>query len=217
MKKVIIFLTAITALITMSFSAIADDGKGQEMEVKIFVESEGKYYFADTNDSQSDDIRIGNSKNIAFSDLSEFRSINSSGSNLKFGIMLVDDENGTGFVTYRLSDVTIKSGENTYTLSTEGDYSGNLSNGIYEDDTALIHEIDMSDKADILENLEEITEISLSVTYKSYDSNEPQSAESETEDEEFVNEMPNPSTGVLSALMIPTLASLSVIAAKKKK
>ncbi len=216
MKRILFIATAIVLAVLMSFSAFADERKGQELEVKIYAESDGRYYFADTSDSQSDDIYVGETKNIAFSDFSEFKAISSGNENLKFGIMLVDDENGTGFVSYSLDDMKIKIGDSSYTISTKGDYSGNLTSGIYEDDTALIHEIDMSEKADILSNIAEISEISISLDYKSYDNIEPQPIESVPEEEEIPEEIPNPSTGIVSALMIPTLAFITANIFKRK-
>ncbi len=211
MKKCFVILLSLIALLTFSLNAIADEPKGAELEIKLFANVDGKYYFADTPDNTSDDIKLGETLNIAFSDFSEFKSVDFTGGDIKIGIMLVDDNNGEGFVSYHISDIITKSSSgNTYTIPAEGTFSGNLQKGIYEDDTALVHAFDMTDKADILANFADVSHISLSVNYISYDEQGPVPAESSPEEEE-IPEVSVPNTGIEMMLLAPAIAILSMI------
>ncbi len=216
MKKLFVLLAAVLMLLSVSVSAFADERQGDELEIKLFAKLADRYYFADVPDASSDDIRVGESLNIVFSDFSKLA--NMSQGDIKMGIMLVDDENGMGSVTYHLSDVTITTSDGSnYTISTEGSFTDKLSSGIYEDNTAIIHYFDMSDKTDILANLNQIQQASLSLNYISYDeSNGIATAESAPEEEDVPDDVTVPDTGLTMSFIVPAVAAALLIAHKKK-
>ena len=155
--------------------------------------------------------------NLVFNDFSDLKSMNANG-NMKFGIMLVDDENGEGEVTYHISDVTLKSnGQTDNTIAVEGTYTEKLRKGIYEDDTAIVHELNMSGDSS---NMTSISEISLSVNYISYSdasasNSNVNTAESTPEEEETIPE--NPATGITYSVLPLCAAAIAIAVSILKK
>lgn len=211
MKKFIALLISLVCLFALSVCVFANEKPGDKLEVKLYCEVDGRYYFADVAENKSDDVRVGETLNLVFNDFSDLKSMNANGK-MKFGIMLVDDENGEGEVTYHISDVTLKSnGQTGNTISAEGTYTEKLKKGIYEDDTAIIHELNMSGDSS---NMTSISEVSLSVNYISYSdasasNSNVNTAESIPEEEETIPE--NPATGITYSVLPLCAAAIAIV------
>ena len=97
MRKIFTLLISIVCLFALSVCVFANEKPGDKLEVKLYFEVDGRYYFADVAENKSDDVRVGETLNLVFNDFSDLKSMNANG-NMKFGIMLVDDENAVGRV-----------------------------------------------------------------------------------------------------------------------
>lgn len=217
MKKIIALFISIVCVFALSVCVFANEKPGEKLEVKLYCEVDGRYYFADVAENKSDDVRVGETLNLVFNDFSDLKSMNSNG-NMKFGIMLVDDENGEGEVTYHISDVTIKTnGQTDNTISAEGTYTEKLKKGIYEDDTAIAHELNMAGNNS---NMTSVSEVSLSVNYISYNdasasNSGVNTAESIPEEEETIPE--NPATGITYSLLPLCAAAIAIALSISKR
>lgn len=213
MKKIIALVISLVCALALGVCAFAYEAPGQKLEVKLFCEVDGKYYFADVAEGKSDEVGVGETLNLVFNDFSDLRSMNSSG-DMKFGVMLVDDENGEGEVTYHISDVTVKSsGQSDHTVSAEGTYTDKLRRGIYEDDTAVVHEFNVANAA-MNSSIGSLGEISLSVNYISYNDTGLSTAEAVPEEEETLPEPP--ATGI-SYSILPLCAAVVALAVTGSK